>query len=114
MILYILLATVIGYSIFIAIRIGLHQRLRLALSPISLELIPDRSANKYGEKPLFTIDKPCLWEVPALEQQYKYPLVWSAKRIQSTAGMLAYLLKHRFNLQYGERVAIFKQNHFDI
>ena len=114
MILFLLLASIIGFLIFIAIRIGLHQRLPLALSPISLELIPDRAANKYGDKPLFTIDRPCLWEVPAHGHSYKDPLVWSAKRIKSTAGILAYLFKHQFRLEYGERVAIFKQNHFDI
>jgi long-chain acyl-CoA synthetase len=114
MISYFLLAIVISYVTFIAIRVGLHQRVPLILGPISLESIPDRSANKYGEKPLFTIDTPCLWQVPTLEQRYNNPLTWSAKRIQSTAGMLAYLLKHQFILQYGERVAIFKQNHFDI
>ncbi|WP_207430973.1 ANL family adenylate-forming protein [Sabulibacter ruber] len=114
MTIYLLLAIIIGYLVFVAIRIGLHQRLPLALGPISLELIPDRAAKKYGESPLFTIDKPCHWEIEALKPRYNDPLAWSAKRIQSTAGMLASLLQHQFNLQYGERVAIFKQNHFDI
>lgn len=60
------LSLVLGYGIFAAVRLGFHRRLPLALGRISLEEIPDRAARMYGDTVLFTSDRPCAWEVPAL------------------------------------------------
>jgi long-chain acyl-CoA synthetase len=105
---------VFAYLAFVAIRLGLHQRLPLALSRISLERIPDRAATKYGEAVLFTSDQPCTWEVPALRGRYTNPREWSATRIRSTSGYLATLFQDRLDVSRGDRIAVLKENHLDI
>jgi long-chain acyl-CoA synthetase len=108
-------ATVIlAYVVFVAWRLGLHQRLPLALRPISLERIPDRAAQRHGDKPLFTCDCPVSWRVPALAGRYPDDTTWSASRVLVTAGYLASMLRERLGVRVGERVAILKQNHFDV
>jgi acyl-CoA synthetase (AMP-forming)/AMP-acid ligase II len=92
----------------------LFERIPLAFSKISIEAIPDRAAKKYGDAILFRSDKPCRWDIPALRHLYADNLQWSAKRIKIVAGYLARMLGDYFQLQKNERVAILKQNHFDI
>lgn len=41
-------ALIAGYLLFVLARLGLHQRLPLALGPISLDTIPDRAAATHG------------------------------------------------------------------
>ena len=109
-----LAAAAIAYLVFVAWRLGLHQRLPLAFAPISLERIPDRAARRYGDQPLFTCDEPVSWRVPALAGRYADDTAWSAARVRSTAGYLASLLRDRLTVAAGERVAVLKQNHFDV
>jgi acyl-coenzyme A synthetase/AMP-(fatty) acid ligase len=105
---------ILAYVVFVAWRLGLHQRLPLALQSISLERIPDRAARRYGDKPLFTCDGPVSWRVPALAGRYPDDTIWSASRVLVTAGYLAAMLRERLGVRAGERVAILKQNHFDV
>ena len=108
------LAPLCGYALFVAVRLGLHQRLPLVLGPISLDSIPSRAAQKYGERPLFTTDRPCAWDVPAPRPRYPDAQVWSAARIEVTTGCLAEMLQARLKVRIGDRVAILKENHLDI
>jgi long-chain acyl-CoA synthetase len=103
-----------AYLAFVVIRIGLHQRSVLALRSISLDTIPDRAAKMYGKKPLFTCDTPVGWNVPALTELYRDATEWNASRIASTAAFLAAMLTQVAGVKRGDRVAIFKENHFDI
>lgn len=107
-------AVSLAYVVFLGWRLGLHQRLPLALGPISLDRIPDRAARRYGEKPLFTCDRPVSWQVPALAGRYTDDTIWSASRVLATAGYLATMLREQLGVRAGERVAILKQNHFDV
>ena len=102
-----------GYFVFVAMRVGLHQRLPLAVGPMSLERIPDRAAAMHGERALFTCDNAPEWSVSALDERYPSGTEWSAVRIQRTAGYLATLF-HTLGVQKGDRVAILKRNHFDM
>jgi acyl-coenzyme A synthetase/AMP-(fatty) acid ligase len=108
------LAVLAAYFAFVAVRVGLHQRSVLALGPISLDTIPDRAARMYGDRPLFTCDTPVRWEVPALTGQYRNATEWSARRIAATAAFLAAMLTQVVGVKRADRVAIFKENHFDI
>jgi acyl-coenzyme A synthetase/AMP-(fatty) acid ligase len=108
------LALLAGYVAFAAVRVGLHQRIVLALGRISLDTIPDRAARMYGERPLFTCDTPVSWDVPALTERYPDPTQWSACRVAATAAFVAATLAQRAGVKRGDRVAIFKENHFDI
>ncbi len=108
------LAILAAYVAFAMMRIGLQQRAMLVLQPISLHTIPDRAARKHGNKPLFTCDTPVRWEVPSLTERYPDATQWSASRIASTAGFLAAMLRQAVGVKRGDRVAIFKENHFDI
>ena len=103
-----------AYLLFAAFSVGLPERLWLALLPISLERIPDRAARRHGDRVLFTTDEPCAWSVPRLAGPPADPRQWSASRIRATAGYLATLLRERFDLRHGERVAILKENHLDL
>ena len=103
-----------AYLAFVAIRIGLHQRSVLALRSISLDSIPDRAARMYGNKPLFSCDTPVRWNVPALTELYRDATEWNASRIASTVAFLAAMLTQVMGVKRGDRVAIFKENHFDI
>ena len=114
MILPIILFVALAYITFVAIRLGLPQRLPLAFSKISLEQIPDRAAKKYGDKILFTTDKIFSWTIPALKDKYPDSLKWSANRIRSSAGLIAKMLQDKFEIRRSDRVAILKENHFDI
>lgn len=111
---WISLGVLLGYGLFVAGRLGLHQRLALAFRPISLQTIPDRAARKYGDRILFTTDSPCEWEVPLLHERDPDPLSWSARRFTSTIGYLATMLREELGVRSGDRVAVFKQNHLDI
>lgn len=115
MIIFLIIASLITTYIFIIIvKLGLHQRIPLALGKILIETIPVRAAKKYGDQILFTSDKPCNWNISILENKYPSTLSWSAKRIKIVSGYLAKMLQDYFQLQKNERVAILKQNHFDI
>ncbi len=103
-----------AYLAFVVIRIGLHQRSVLALRSISLDTIPERAAKMYGNKPLFTCDTPVRWNVPALTELYRNATEWNASRIACTAAFLAAMLTQVAGVKRGDRVAIFKENHFDI
>lgn len=107
-------ALTFAYLAFVAIRLGLHQRLPLALGRISLEKIIDRAAAKHGEKTLFTSDLPCAWDVPALRGRFPDATAWSAVRIKVTVSYLAQIWLERFNVRHEKRVAILKENHLDI
>jgi long-chain acyl-CoA synthetase len=105
---------VLTYFLFFAVRLGLHQRLPLALGPISLERIPDRAARLHADRPLFTCDAPVGWRVPAVADRYPDDAAWSAERVRSTASYLATMLRETLALAPGDRVVILKQNHFDV
>lgn len=111
MLLLTILLIVISYILFIGIKLGFHERLPLAFAPLSLDRIPDRAAKKYGDRLLFTCDRPCTWTVYHLNHRYPYPLEWSANRVKDTIDHLSTLL--RIHFKEGERVAVCKQNHFD-
>lgn len=102
------------YLAFVTGLLGLHQRIPLALGAISLDRIPDRAARRYGDRPLFTTDRPCRWSVPALRERYPDPCAWSARRIAETSAWTARLLRDRCGVDYPDRVAILKENHLDI
>jgi long-chain acyl-CoA synthetase len=105
---------VASYLLFALVRLGLPQRLALALAPISLETIPDRAAATHGTRIIFTTDTPVQWEVPVLKRQYSDPCAWSAARVRATAGHVARLLSDRLGLARADRVAILKENHVDV
>ncbi len=107
------LAIVAAYVAFVLLRLGVHQRLPLALRPISLERIPDRAARRHGDRPLFSCDVAPAWHVPALRGRYASETQWTALRIESTAGFVAALMRG-LGVTRGDRVAILKANHFDI
>lgn len=113
-ILVLVLGLALGYAAFVALRTGLFRRLPLALGPISLEAIPDRAARRYGDRVLFTTETPCAWEVPALRERYPDRSRWSAERVRSTAAHVAGALRERLGIRHGDRVAILKENHFDV
>ncbi|GEO07541.1 fatty-acid--CoA ligase [Segetibacter aerophilus] len=75
--------------------------------------IPRRAAKKYGDKILFTTDVPCSWKVPGLNDIDSGNNEWSANKIYLTAGYVAALLL-QLRVKHGDRIAIFKKNHFDI
>jgi acyl-coenzyme A synthetase/AMP-(fatty) acid ligase len=102
------------YAGFVIWRLGVHQRLPLILSPISLEAIPDRAARRHGERPLFSCDTPVAWSVPQHAERYPDAARWSAVRIRDTAALLAGALAGELDVGRGERIAIVKANHFDI
>ena len=108
------LLIVAGYGFFLVGRLGILERLPLALGPISLDRIPLRAARRHGERILFTTDRPCRWDVPALKGRYPDPKAWSALRIDRTAGFVAAVLKDRCAVRYPDRVAIMKENHLDM
>jgi long-chain acyl-CoA synthetase len=108
------LALLAAYLAFVTVRVGLHQRIVLALGPISLDTIPDRAARMYGNKPLFTCDTPVRWNVPALTERYPDGTEWNACRILETAAFVASMFVQVVGVKRGDRVAIFKENHFDI
>ncbi|MCM4152898.1 long-chain fatty acid--CoA ligase [Arenibacter sp. N53] len=105
---------ILSYLIFIIFRIGLQKRIALVLSKISLEEVQFRAEKKYGERPLFTCDKPAKWEIPIHREKYPDPLAWSASRLKATAGLIGAMLQTKLELNYGERVAVYKENHLDI
>ena len=107
-------ALVAAYAVFALFRLGLHQRLPLALAPISLETIPDRAEAMHGNRIIFTTDTPVQWEVPVLKRRYPDPCAWSAARVRATAGHVARLLHDDLRLARGDRVAILKENHLDM
>ena len=109
-----ILGLVLGYLLFVAVRLGLHERLPLAFGPMALDDIPERAAGKYGERVLFTSDTECAWEIPALRERYPNLSEWSASRIHATAGYLAGMFKDRLRIERGEAVAVLKENHLDI
>ncbi|HEV2079548.1 MAG TPA: class I adenylate-forming enzyme family protein [Allosphingosinicella sp.] len=113
-VLAIALAILAAYLLFVIWRLGLHQRLPLAFSHISLEKIPDRAAKLHGDAPLFTCDTPVPWRVESLGARYPDDHSWSALRIRDTAAAIASMLRHEIGVGEGERVAILKANHFDI
>ncbi len=112
--LFVCLVLLAAYLAFVAARVGLHQRSVLALGSISLDTIPDRAARMYGTRPLFTCDVPVRWEVPALAERYPDATEWNACRIVGTAAFVAAMLVQVVGVKRGDRVAIFKENHFDI
>lgn len=103
-----------AYGALVVVRLGLHQRLPLALGRISLDTIPDRAARRYGDRILFTTDQPCGWQVPALQDDYPDAHAWSALRIRRTAGHVAAYLREGCNVADSERIAVMKENHLDI
>lgn len=110
----ILTAAALAYCGFVLWRLGVHRRLPLIVSPISLETIPDRAARRYGERTLFTCDPPVRWAVPALADRFPDGARWSAVRIRDTAACLAGALQDRLKIARGDRIAICKSNHFDV
>lgn len=110
----ILLLLLLAYGGFVAWRLGVHQRLPLALRPLSLELILDRAAGAHDDRVLFTTDRPVGWEIPALREHYQDPCTWSALRIKSSAGYLATLFRNHLGVRRGDRIAIMKTNHLDV
>jgi long-chain acyl-CoA synthetase len=108
------LALLAAYLAFVTVRVGLHQRIVLALGSISLDTIPDRAARMYGNGPLFTCDTPVGWDVPALTERYRDATQWNACRIVATTAFVASMLVQVVGVKRGDRVAIFKENHFDI
>src|SRR5687768_11830978 len=100
--------------LLIIVRLGLHQRLPLALGPISLDTLLDRAAKRHGSRPIFTCDTPCAWDVPALQARYPDPMTWTAERIKCTAGYVAAMLRDGMGVRHSDRVAILKENHLDM
>lgn len=111
---FILIGIILIYFLFVIDRLGLYQRIPLALGKISIENISERAAKKYGEKIIFTTDKPCSWSIPEIEKKFPGDVSWSALKINSTTGLLAKMLREIFQMKLNERVGILKQNHFDI
>ena len=101
----------LGYIIFVAVKLGLTERLPLAFSRISLDEIPDRAARMYKDKIIFTSNKPTTWKVAALERQYPDDRKWSALRIKETIDYLCSVMSGYIELN--DRVAICKENHLD-
>ena len=102
-----------AYALFVLVRLGLHQRLPLALGRISIDQIIDAAARTHGERPLFTCDAPADWSVPGLRSIYPCETDWTAARIKATAGFVAACLSEA-GVERGDRVAILKRNHFDV
>lgn len=109
-----LIALAASYVLFLAWRLGAHRRVPLIIGQISLDEIAARASRKHGNRPLFTTDEQCGWEVPQLRSLYPDARSWSASRIDTTAGYVAAVLLAQCSLQRGERVAVFKANHLDM
>ncbi|WP_026240344.1 class I adenylate-forming enzyme family protein [Parafrankia discariae] len=114
----VVLAVVLGvaaaYAAFVCQSVALPRRLWLALGPMSLERIPDRAARRHRGRVLFTSDEPCSWSIPRPGgTPAPRPDSWTARDVQATAGRLAAALC-ALGLRHGQRVAVLKQNHFDI
>jgi acyl-coenzyme A synthetase/AMP-(fatty) acid ligase len=114
------LVLIVAYVAWVCVSIGLPRRLRLALGPMSLERVADRAARAHGDRVLFSSDTPARWGVPRLgasggadDGPAPRPDAWSARDIRDTAGYVAAVLRS-LGLRHGDRVAILKQNHFDI
>lgn len=103
-----------AYPLFLLLRLGIHQRLPLVLTPISIDTIADRAARSHGDRPLFTTDAPVAWRVPQLHSRFPDTRLWSAQRIRETADYLATALRRSVGMAEGDRVAILKRNHLDI
>ena len=110
--LFAIAAAAFVYLLFVGWRLGFHQRLPLAFSPISLPEILDRAARKHGNGPLFTCDSPVPWSVAALREIYEDDAKWGAVRIRDTASHVAGAFR-QVGVRRGDRVAIIKRNHFD-
>lgn len=110
MLFLIVAALLLLYAAFVAHRLGMPERLSLALRPVSLDRIPDRAAQLYGDRVLFTTDTPPAWTL--LAHRYPGQLEWSALRIRETADLVGTV--YRRHALRGARIAILKQNHLDI
>lgn len=104
----------ISFLSFITYKTGLFSRMILALGNTSLENIPYKAANKYGDKILFTCDVPSKWDIASLKEKYPDPLAWSANRLKTTTGLIGTMLQTKLGVGFGDRVAICKENHLDI
>ncbi|HWH68852.1 MAG TPA: class I adenylate-forming enzyme family protein [Candidatus Sulfotelmatobacter sp.] len=100
------------YLAFVAYKLGLFERIALALRPVSLDTIMDRAARSYGNRVLFTTDRAPAWRIASLEAKYPHPLQWSALRLLETADLVGTVLRR--HVLRGARIAILKQNHLDI
>lgn len=112
--LWIVLATIGAYALFVATRLGLHRRLPLALGPISIDKIPDRAAAAHRNRALFTCDTPVSWRVPALRYRGHEGRSWSAADVRVATASVAKALRDQAGVGRGDRVAILKANHFDM
>src|SRR5687768_251921 len=97
------LAAIAAYVIFVAMRIGLHRRLPLALGPLSIDRIPDRAAGTHGGRPLFTCDTPVAWRVPAPRLSDHDGRTWSAEDIRATTARVAMALRDQAGVGRGDR-----------
>lgn len=97
---------------WVAVRTGAHQRLPLALGPLSLDTIPDRAARRHGGRTLFTACTATAWRLPGRDSVGS-DTDWSAVRIRDTADAVGGALRH-LGVEVGGRVAILKPNHLDI
>lgn len=112
MLFFIPAALLVLYLAFVAYKLGLLERIALALQPVSLDTIMDRAARYYGNRVLFTTDQAPGWRIASLDVKYPHPLQWSALRLKETADLVGTVLRR--HVLRGARIAILKQNHLDI
>lgn len=102
------------YVIYALHKLGYYARIPLTFSKISLEQIPAKAAKRYGDREIFFSDTPCAWGIPQLSTMQTKPSSWSANALNLTAGFVGAVIQRTGPLNKGDRVAILKENHFDI
>lgn len=100
--------------LWLAVRLGFHQRLPLLLARnCSIDQVLDRAADRHGDDVLIELETPLGWEIPRIEDTRADPHLWSARRIKDTVAYLAGALQ-RMGVLRNDRVVIVKQNNFDV
>lgn len=107
-------AILFAIACVLALRLGFHQRLSLLLfNELRVSALVDFAASRYRHRIIVELEEPLQWRVPG-DPHDPRPRLWSARRIRHAAGRVAAVLKRRFTLAAGDRVAIYKGNDFDI
>jgi acyl-coenzyme A synthetase/AMP-(fatty) acid ligase len=98
--------------IALAVRLGFHQRLPLALSGAwDADDAADFAAARYGDRTIFELLEPVPW---GRAEGATGPDTWSARRVRDCVASLGAGLRHATALGRFDRVVIYKDNHFDL
>jgi len=97
----------LAWLAFVLVRLGFPQRLLILLRmPADLSGALEDASRRYGDRPLVTLQDPMPWTGDGAG-------TWSARRILTQCEALSAVWAH-VGLVHGERLAIYKSNHFDL